>query len=948
MSKISSRIAPSDVLFDKKTQLLERGKSATEEDSLIETTTPLNEIEKQTIFLTLNDSNLYREFRRKQKASLYWPTVFVNVILFMIVSGTRGSVYKIFQLGIYFNITHFVLIMVALIHGFFYGSHICLNLFEKDSVYHKWSEYIIFQFLNGHIEDCAVVSATFVSGLFLLSRVEAGVCAANANLFDQQLCNPYGAQHSIPLDQEFFLFIIPVISQIYIRGCSRWGVFISHVVSLSFTLWSLVLVDGYPEMWTVLYSFFLVLTSYELQRAKLENFLQTKEVVFKQTAMVEREMEHELEMLALSSKSAAFEKEQLRNVCGNVAHDLKTPIQSIAMGIDNLKADFLIVPKVSASLSKIAIHTPKGSHYTQSYSITNTNTNTPKHRSTSVGVMDADSLLDVISASCAFMTMAINRAIDFTKATSNVNLIPAMSSFHMQNALQLPLACIRSLQTDIVVELTPLPPIFTTVPDIISDRHWFCENVLCLLSNAVKYSDSGTVTLSVELSDTPKRKFPLSMLSEQARHFSDIRESGTNVSFCEDDAGKSDGMSVRSSFSRRNGKYVMVSVEDCGIGVPTEVANKLFKPFAQTQRLAGGTGLGLFSLTERMKALGGACGLQNRSDGKQGSVFWFSFPYRPDCPDVEDNGMEVDEFLAINEAEEQQESPNTSERKPTTYSRTSNVIDDDKNVVASEKPPITKSLRVDTLLQYELPSNQKLNVNGNISTPSHASKTTSRHADNNNNNSNNNSGIVSNKSSNRSNKDQSTKPKISPTKSRKPTRPLRILLVDDSLAILKMTHSTLEKLGHQVVSAKNGARGLAEMQRLVLDNLDGVMDLEVGRGSVGLDLVLMDLQMPVMDGIEATKRFRELEQQAYSFSNRNTPCVAQKRVENNKNNTNDDKISIIQRRRLPIIGMSANSDNETKSIALSMGMDSFMAKPFSISEFEDILESLDLLLSPEI
>jgi len=128
--------------------------------TLIETTTPLNEIEKQTIFLTLNDSNLYREFRRKQKASLYWPTVFVNVILFMIVSGTRGSVYKIFQLGIYFNITHFVLIMVALIHGFFYGSHICLNLFEKDSVYHKWSEYIIFQFLNGHIEDCAVVSAT--------------------------------------------------------------------------------------------------------------------------------------------------------------------------------------------------------------------------------------------------------------------------------------------------------------------------------------------------------------------------------------------------------------------------------------------------------------------------------------------------------------------------------------------------------------------------------------------------------------------------------------------------------------------------------------------------------------------------------------------------------------------------------------------------------------------
>jgi len=281
--------------LDKKVRLVERRR--TEEDSLTDAT---NEIEKQTIFLTLNDKILYKEFRRKQKASLYWPTVFVNVILFMIVSGTRGSVYKIFQLGFYFNVTHFVLIVVALVHGLFYGAHIGLCLSEKDSLYHNWSEYIIYHFLNGHIEDCAVVSATFVSGLFLISRVEAGVCAASINLFDQQLCNPYAAQHRIPLDQEFFLFIIPVISQIYIRGCSRWGVFISHMVSLCFTVWALVLVNGYPEMWTVLYSLFLMLTSYELQRAKLENFLQTKEVVSKQTVMVEREMEHELEMLALS------------------------------------------------------------------------------------------------------------------------------------------------------------------------------------------------------------------------------------------------------------------------------------------------------------------------------------------------------------------------------------------------------------------------------------------------------------------------------------------------------------------------------------------------------------------------------------------------------------------------------------------------------------------------
>lgn len=122
--------------------------------------------------------------------------------------------------------------------------------------------------------------------------------------------------------------------------------------------------------------------------------------------------------------------------------------------------------------------------------------------------------------------------------------------------------------------------------------------------------------------------------------------------------------------------------------------------------------------------------------------------------------------------------------------------------------------------------------------------------------------------------------------------------------------------------------------------------------------VCVPFQMPVMDGIEATKRFRELELQFFAFSNHNTPTVSSNRSSisasnnssnNNSNNSNmDDKISVIKRRRLPIIGMSANSDNETQAIAKSVGMDSFMAKPFSISEFEDIVDALDLQQSPDI
>ncbi len=56
----------------------------------------------------------------------------------------------------------------------------------------------------------------------------------------------------------------------------------------------------------------------------------------------------------------------------------------------------------------------------------------------------------------------------------------------------------------------------------------------------------------------------------------------------------------------------------------------LFSPFKQAQRFAGGTGLGLFSLARRVEALKGAYGVKKRRDEKQGALFWFTIPYRPD------------------------------------------------------------------------------------------------------------------------------------------------------------------------------------------------------------------------------------------------------------------------------------------------------------------------------
>eukprot|EP01037_Dinobryon_pediforme_P037103 gene37103-44404_t len=201
--------------------------------------------------------------------------------------------------------------------------------------------------------------------------------------------------------------------------------------------------------------------------------------------------------------------------------------------------------------------------------------------------------------------------------------------------MMLPISCIKCLQTDVSI-VTKVASECLYKTSITSDQHWFCENILCLLSNAVKYSDGGVVTVQVEVTDQPS--------PAPSREEMDVPDSASVDDFKSSEKlnnfkkprlclglsfGNGNGNSSASFLSRQE-RFVMVSVEDNGIGVSRDVADGLFKPANLADRKSGGMGLGLFSLQQRIDALGGRCGVMERADGKAGSLFWFSFPYRPD------------------------------------------------------------------------------------------------------------------------------------------------------------------------------------------------------------------------------------------------------------------------------------------------------------------------------
>jgi signal transduction histidine kinase/CheY-like chemotaxis protein len=122
------------------------------------------------------------------------------------------------------------------------------------------------------------------------------------------------------------------------------------------------------------------------------------------------------------------------------------------------------------------------------------------------------------------------------------------------------------------------------------------------------------------------------------------------------------------------------------------------------------------------------------------------------------------------------------------------------------------------------------------------------------------------------------------------TRSLRLLLVEDNPVNQLLATRVLEKQGHQVVAVANG------QEAIEISNRDR------------FDAVLMDVQMPVVDGLTATRQIRERE-----------------------------KLTGVH---LPIIALTARAMDEDQSICAAAGMDAFLSKPIQASQLLALLNSL--------
>ena len=114
--------------------------------------------------------------------------------------------------------------------------------------------------------------------------------------------------------------------------------------------------------------------------------------------------------------------------------------------------------------------------------------------------------------------------------------------------------------------------------------------------------------------------------------------------------------------------------------------------------------------------------------------------------------------------------------------------------------------------------------------------------------------------------------------------PLKILLADDTAVNVALATKLMKRRGHDITAVENGLLAYEAFQK------------------ESFDVILMDIHMPVMDGLESTQKIRE-----YESSN-------------------------TSRRPTPIIAMTANNEQRDHENYLNSGMDGIITKPLEIKK----------------
>jgi PAS domain S-box-containing protein len=376
-------------------------------------------------------------------------------------------------------------------------------------------------------------------------------------------------------------------------------------------------------------------------------------------------------------------------------------------------------------------------------------------------------------------------------------------------------------------------------------------------------------------------------------------------------------VSVESASESEQGIVLRFSVRDTGIGIPADKVGLLFEKFSQVDssitRKYGGTGLGLAISKKLTHLMGGRIGV-NSSEGK-GSEFWFTVCLQSRvCPGeapparaelngvrllvVDDNATNR-EILRVQTAFWGMRPMDVADGESALQMLSLAAFSGDPfrlAIVDMQMPgmdgvTLGKRIRADDRLNGTalvmltslgktgaLTNYEEIGFAACLTKPVRQAELSSCLAT-----------VLS------GGRVQTTSHSTARLLSKNRIRPRsRVLLADDNITNQQVATALLRRLGVRVDTVANGREVLQALAVLPYD------------------LVFMDVQMPVMDGLEATKNLREIERGMED--------------------------SGVEPRSVPVIAMTAHALERDRDICLAAGMNDFISKPIEPAALVQVLE----------
>lgn len=468
-------------------------------------------------------------------------------------------------------------------------------------------------------------------------------------------------------------------------------------------------------------------------------------------------------------------------------------------------------------------------------------------------------VISIIGRSCDNLLNIINDILDFSKIEAGKMKIESYA-FNIRSTIDYLMDQMSFKAREKNIEL--LGDVDSTIPHIvIGDESRLIQVLVNLMGNAVKFTSEGEVVLKAEIE----------------------QQKGKNLT-------------------------IHFSIEDSGIGIPKNKLEKIFESFTQadgsTTRKFGGTGLGTSISKMLVELMGGKIWVESPnpnfmwSKDNPGSVFHFTLPL---IIDKNQKSYEVDHdlFSTINALIVDNHKTNLLLLKKTlnNWSIKSEAVNDEKSALSFVKENKEFNLAIiDSHVFSKSDDNFLKSIkshNKNIKIILFTSDNRWKHIEH-------LKGLdfILHKPIKHtellSSIEKLFKGKGAVGESEENILSLvdkikdkNILLVEDNIINQKIAEKMLNRIGLQIDIAKNGQEAV--------DMITGDEELEY-------DLILMDVQMPVMNGLDATRKLREL---------------------------NID---------LPIIAMTANALKGDREVCIEAGMNDYIGKPVKMDDLEAILE----------